>query len=124
MRAVSGGTCELKGRLIKNISWFPWQVFQHERCYNKKPQNEEWKMSKYGVFCGMYFPVIAMNTEIYFIISEFSPTGYCWLEKNSVFGHFSQSRPKSFIRLDLKYGDIFFNQAHNKLFHGNLKSVQ
>ena len=37
---------------------------------------------------------------------------------------FTQSGHKSFIRLDLKYGDIFFNQAHNKLFHGNLKSVQ
>ena len=32
-----------------------------------------WKVSKYGVFSGPYFPVVGLNTEIYGVISVFSP---------------------------------------------------
>ena len=38
-----------------------------------------WKVSKYGVFSGPYFPVFSPNVE------KYGP------EKNSVFGHFSRS---------------------------------
>ena len=38
-----------------------------------------WKVSKYKVISGPYFPVIELNTDIY------GP------EKNSVFGHFLRS---------------------------------
>ena len=46
-----------------------------------------WKVSKYGVFSGTYFPVFGLNTEI------------------SIFGHFSRSvgsKRKSFCFLRLK----------------------
>ena len=48
-----------------------------------------WKMSKYGVFSGPYFPVFGLNTEIYFvnlqIRSECRKRG---TRKKPVFGHF------------------------------------
>ena len=31
---------------------------------------------------------------------------------------------KSFVKPHLNYGDINFGQAHNKLFHDNLESIQ
>ena len=51
-----------------------------------------WKVSKYGVFSGPYFPVFGRNTEIYEvnlrIQSEYRKTR---TTKNSIFGHFSRS---------------------------------
>ena len=50
-----------------------------------------WKVSKYGVFSGPYFPVFGMNTEIYGvdlrIQSEYRKIR---ARKNFVFGHFSR----------------------------------
>ena len=51
-----------------------------------------WKVSKYGVFSGLYFPVFGLNTEIYSvnlrIQSEYRKIR---TRNNSVFGHFSRS---------------------------------
>ena len=50
-----------------------------------------WKMSKYGVISGPYFPVFRLNTEICFvnlrIQSEYRKIR---TRNNSVFGHFSR----------------------------------
>ena len=51
-----------------------------------------WKVSKYGVIFGPYFPVFGLNTEIYRvnlrIQSEYRKIR---TRNNSVFGHFSHS---------------------------------
>ena len=55
-----------------------------------------WKVSKYGVISGPYFPVFGLNTEIYppilRIQSEYRKIR---ARNNSVFGHFSRSGDKS-----------------------------
>ena len=51
-----------------------------------------WKVSKYGVFSGPYFPVLELNTEIYAVNLRIQPEyGKIRTRKNSVFGHFSRS---------------------------------
>ena len=51
-----------------------------------------WKVSKYGVFSGRYFPVFRLKTEIFFInLYIQSECRKIWTRKNSVSGHFSRS---------------------------------
>ena len=65
--------------------------------YNQKKSGTHyyttvWKVSKYGVYSGPYFPVFGLNTEIYrvnlLIQSEYRKIR---TRKNSAFGHFSHS---------------------------------
>ena len=61
-------------------------------CKWLQKSNTAWKVSRYGVFSGPYFPVFGLNMEIYrvniHIQSEYRKTR---TRKNSVFGHFSHS---------------------------------
>ena len=51
-----------------------------------------WKVSKYGVISGPYFPVFGLNTEIYFVnLCIQSKYRKVRTRKNSAFGHFSRS---------------------------------
>ena len=51
-----------------------------------------WKVSKYGVFSGPYFPAFGLNTERYEISLRIqSECGKIQTRKNSVFGHISYS---------------------------------
>ena len=51
-----------------------------------------WNVSKYGVFCGPYFPAFGLNTERYFVSLRIqSECGKIRTRKNSVFGHFLHS---------------------------------
>ena len=51
-----------------------------------------WKVSKYGVFSGLYFPVFGLNTDIYFVnLCINYGCRKIRTRKNSVFGHFSRS---------------------------------
>ena len=55
-----------------------------------------WKMSKYGVISGLYFPVFRLNTEIYFVnLSIQSEYRKIRTRNNYVFGHFSCSGCKN-----------------------------
>ena len=48
-----------------------------------------WKVSKYGVFSGPYFPLFGLNTERYGVNLHIqSECGKIRTRKNSVFGHF------------------------------------
>ena len=51
-----------------------------------------WKVFKYGVFSGPYFPVFGLNTEIYSINLRIQPE-YTKIRtrKKSIFGHFLRS---------------------------------
>ena len=51
-----------------------------------------WKVYKWGVFSGPYFPAFELNAERYFL--SFRIQSECWkirTRKNSLFGHFSRS---------------------------------
>ena len=51
-----------------------------------------WKVSKYGVFSGPYFPAFGLNTERYEVSLRIqSECGKIRTRKYSVFGHFSRS---------------------------------
>ena len=55
-----------------------------------------WKVSKYGVFSGRYFPAFGLNTERYSVSVRIQPEcGKIQTRKNSVFEHFSGSSPPS-----------------------------
>ena len=57
----------------------PWQVFT------------AWKVSKYGVFSGPYFPAFGLNAEKYGVSLRIqSECGKIQARKNSVFEHFSR----------------------------------
>ena len=59
-----------------------------------------WKVSKYEVISGPYFPVFGLNTEIYelnlHIQSEYRKIR---TRNNSVFGHFSRSVANQFVNV-------------------------
>ena len=56
-----------------------------------------WKVSRYGVFSGLYFLVFGLNTEIYVVNLHIqSEYGKIRTKKNFIFGHFSRSVPKWF----------------------------
>ena len=60
-------------------------------CYFSKPTTA-WKVYKYGVFSGLYFPVFGLNTEIYEAnLHTQSTLRQNTNQENSVFGHFSHS---------------------------------
>ena len=51
-----------------------------------------WKVSKYGIISGPYFPVVGLNTEIYLVNLRIQPKyRKIRTRNNSVFGHFSRS---------------------------------
>ena len=51
-----------------------------------------WKVSKYGVISGSYFPVFGLNMERYSVSLRIQPEyGKIRTRNNSVFGHFSSS---------------------------------
>ena len=51
-----------------------------------------WKVSKYGVFSGPYFPVFGLNTKRCSVSLRIqSECAKIWTKKNFVFGHFSRS---------------------------------
>ena len=55
-----------------------------------KLETTAWKVSKYGVFSGPYFPVLGLNKEIYSVnLCINSKCGKIQIRENSVFGHFS-----------------------------------
>ena len=52
-----------------------------------------WKLSKYGVFSGPFFPVFGLNTKRYSVSRRIqSECGKIQTRKNSVFGHCSRSK--------------------------------
>ena len=51
-----------------------------------------WKVSKYGVFSGLYFPAFRLNTERYSVSLRIqSKCRKMRTRRNSLFGHFSRS---------------------------------
>ena len=67
-------------------------VFRLSLFNSRRGMITAWKVSKYGVFSGPYFPAFGLNTERYSISLRIqSKCGKIRTRKNSVFGHFSRS---------------------------------
>ena len=78
-----------KTSLIKNYAtaWESCNIFT-KKCWTRTA----WKVSKYGVFSGPYFPTFGLNTEKYGVSLRIQPKwGKIRTRKNSVFGHSSRS---------------------------------
>ena len=74
---VANGKLVFEIRISKSIIWIEYQ-------------STAWKVSKYGVCSGPYFPVFGLNTEIYEVNFRIqSEYGKMRTRKNSVFWHFS-----------------------------------
>ena len=77
-----------------------------------------WKVSKYGVFSGLYFPAFELNTEKYVV--SFRIQYECEkirTRKNSVFGHFSRS-----FSPDIIYLTCIPDYVHSQAYAGWLLS--
>ena len=73
-----------------------------------------WKVSKYGVFSGPYFPAFGLNAEIYQVNLRIqSEYRKIWTRKTSVFGHFSRGacrRVSYIILFQWSHFECFLNQ--------------
>ena len=68
-----------------------------------------WKVSKYGVFSGPYFPSFGLNTRRYFVSLQIqSECGKIQTRKNFAFGHISHS-------VRISWFDSFLNFKYSKL---------
>ena len=67
-----------------------------ERKRSNQPNTESkltaWKVFKYGIFSGLFFPVFGLNTDIYSVNLHIQSEYFLYIRtrKNSVFGHFSR----------------------------------
>ena len=82
-----------------------------------------WKVSKYGVFSGPYFPVSGLNTEIYsvnlYIQYEYRKIR---TRKYSVFGHFSRSVSAEFRRIHPEFcRNSAFPSVKTKFLHQKIR---
>ena len=74
-----------------------------------------WKVSKYGVFSGPYFPVFGLNTEIYFVFLRIQcEYRKIRTRKNYVFKHFSRSVGASFFSWLLFWASVHFEFTYIK----------
>ena len=79
-----GEVCNFTEKNLSHVSHDFCEIFQN--IYTA------WKVSKYGVSSGPYFPVFGLNTEIYSVNLRIQ-SDYLKIRtrKNSIFGHFSRS---------------------------------
>ena len=62
------------GLVCKTSATFIVYYFEPKRSWSEIVDlSTAWKVSKYGVISGPYFPAFGLNTEIYGVISVFSP---------------------------------------------------
>ena len=72
-----------------NIFYSSWLLYSN---FLSRDESFIWKVSKYGVISGPYFPVFALNTEIHRVnLRIHSEYRKVRIRNISVFGHFSPS---------------------------------
>ena len=85
MRCRYDVACRMGSKVSSNLKFF----LNNSYC---RHTNTVWKVSKYGVLSGPYFPVFGLNTEFYSVNLRIqSKYGKIGTRKNSEFGHFSHS---------------------------------
>ena len=78
-----------------------------------------WKVSKYGVISGPYFPVFGLNTERYSVSLRIQPECVTIRTRiNSVFGHFSRSASTTILPIEKTNGWIL-KQSPEVLYKKN-----
>ena len=85
-----------------------------------------WKVSKYGVISGSYFPVFELNTEIYEInLHIWSEYRKVRTRNNSVFRHFSRTVHYSEVADFFEYGGAKpkHSSASTATFNRTWKSI-
>ena len=76
----------------KSLGLIGLSLWAYFSTFSKVIPYTAWKVSKYGVFSGPYFPIFRLNTERCGLSLRIqSECGKIRTRKNSVFGHFSRS---------------------------------
>ena len=100
----SWGKTNISERVFKMLFWCYLQNLISQ--FNCKCT--AWKVSKYEIFSGLYFPAFRLNMEY---ISVFSPNTQIRARKNCIFGHFSRS------------GELTYHIDNLNLFRTSLLNV-
>ena len=96
-RALTGDSFKRLNEICDVISNCPWKCGR-ARIMKLTKTNTAWKVFKYRVFSGPYFPVFGLNTEIYGVNLRIqSKYRKMRTRKNSVFRHFSCSEQRSLL---------------------------
>ena len=101
-------------RFFQKLLEISWEVLAQSAPYTS------WKVSKYGVIFGPYFPAFGLNTEIYRVnLRVESECREIQTRNNSVFGHFWRS-----VNLGQKLNHCFTCLFPNALYISLLHEVQ
>ena len=96
-RALTGDCFKRLNEICDVISNCAWKCGR-ARIMKLTKTNTAWKVFKYRVFSGPYFPVFGLNTEIYGVNLRIqSKYRKMRTRKNSVFRHFSCSEQRSLL---------------------------
>ena len=96
-RALTGDSFKRLNEICDVISNCAWKCGR-ARIMKLTKTNTAWKVFKYRVFSGPYFPVFGLNTEIYGVNLRIqSKYRKMRTRKNSVFRHFSCSEQRSLL---------------------------
>ena len=96
-RALTGDSFKRLNEICDVISNCAWKCGR-ARIMKLTKTNTAWKVFKYRVFSGPYFPVFGLNTEIYGLNLRIqSKYRKMRTRKNSVFRHFSCSEQRSLL---------------------------
>ena len=96
-RALTGDSFKRLDEICDVISNCAWKCGR-ARIMKLTKTNTAWKVFKYRVFSGPYFPVFGLNTEIYGVNLRIqSKYRKMRTRKNSVFRHFSCSEQRSLL---------------------------
>ena len=104
-RAKKGCACESDSCVNRHF------VSSGKSCFNLV-KNTAWKVSKYRVISGWYFPVFGLNAEIYFVNLRIQfEYRKIRTRNNSVFGHFSRSEMVRIVALMM----LFVKKSKTKI---------
>ena len=95
-------TTQIFGCLINTLSKYIRKI-----CFNLRISkcSTAWKVCKYGVISGSYFPIFGLNTKIYSVnLTIQSKYRKIRTRNNSIYGHFSRS--EVFYKKSKSYHDV------------------
>ena len=92
---------------------------------NKGEAVTTWKLSKYRVISGPYFPVCGLNTEIYFVnLCIQSKDRKIRTRNNSIFGQFSRSACVLYMSHKIYWNRVSFSQSTSQIQQIRLHKLQ
>ena len=127
IKSLSGLIISISNATFEVPSQRPWRsedclkmIWGSLRQHAMKIINTGWKVSKYAVFSGMYFPAFGVNLERYSVsLCIQSKCGKMQTRANPLFGHFSHS-----ATLKRRKWYLYQANSRNHIKYKNLLSLQ